>query len=53
MKNLSPLHLYFISLICFVLANLVRNKFDFVYGAFLGAGLVFFMLGIYKKFGAK
>jgi hypothetical protein len=53
MKNVSPLYLYFVSLICLVLANLMRDKNQFVYGAFLGAGVVIFLIGIYKKFSAK
>jgi xanthine/uracil permease len=53
MKNITPVFLYFISLVCFVLANLVRDKIDFAYGAFLGAGVVFFLYGLYKKFNSK
>jgi hypothetical protein len=53
MKNLSPLSLYFISLICFVLANLLREKIDFAHGFFLGAGIVIFLAGLYKKFSSK
>jgi hypothetical protein len=53
MKNLSPLYLYFISMICLVLANFVRGKLDYAYGFFLGAGVVLFLIGIYKKFSAK
>lgn len=53
MKNISPIYLYFISLVCFVLANLVRDKIDFAYGFFLGAGVVVFLLGVYKKVSGK
>lgn len=53
MKNVSPIQLYFISLICFVLANVLRDKFDFAYGAFLGAGVVLFLMGVYKKVSSK
>jgi|TARA_R110002124_G_C8547034_1_gene478893 hypothetical protein len=53
MKNISPLYLYFISLVCFVLANLVRDKIDFAYGFFLGAGVVIFLYGVYKKINGK
>lgn len=53
MKNISPLYLYFISLVCFVLANILRDKVDFAYGFFLGAGIVIFLLGVYKKISAK
>jgi hypothetical protein len=53
MKNISPLYLYFISLVCFVLANFVRDKIDFAYGFFLGAGVVVFLFGVYKKISSK
>ena len=53
MKNLSPIILYFISLICFVLANVLRDKVDFAYGFFLGFGIIIFLFGLYKKIGAK
>ncbi|OAZ04455.1 hypothetical protein FLB_14530 [Flavobacterium succinicans] len=53
MKNISPLYLYFVSLICFVLANLVRGKMDFAYGFFLGTGVVLFLIGLYKKISSK
>jgi hypothetical protein len=49
MKNISPLYLYFISLVCFVLANLVHDKIDFAYGFFLGAGVVIFLYGVSIK----
>jgi hypothetical protein len=48
MKNISPLYLYFISLVCFVLANFI-DKIDFAYGFFLGAGVVIFLYGVYKR----
>ena len=53
MKNTSPIILYFISLVCFVLANVLRDKIDFAYGFFLGAGVVFFLYGVYKKVSSK
>ena len=53
MKNANPLQLYFISLLCFVLANLVKDKYDFVYGFLLFMGVVAFVIGIYRKFSAK
>ena len=53
MKNVSPIYLYFMSLICFVLANLVRDKANFGYGFLLGLGVVIFLFGLYKKFGVK
>jgi hypothetical protein len=53
MKDISPLQLYFISLICFVIANVVRDKSQFAHGAFLGAGVVLFLFGVYKKVSSK
>jgi|TARA_R110000868_G_scaffold361554_1_gene623519 hypothetical protein len=53
MKNFSPLQLYFISLICFVLANVLRDKSEFAHGAFLGAGVVLFLIGVYQKISSK
>ena len=41
------------SMICLFLANLVRGKMDYAYGFFLGAGVVLFIIGVYKKFSAK
>ncbi|MEC5164680.1 hypothetical protein RCH18_000399 [Flavobacterium sp. PL11] len=49
MKNLKPLHLYFISIICFVLANLLRDSINFAYGFLLGFGVIVFLFAIYKK----
>ncbi|NRT12899.1 hypothetical protein HNQ00_002543 [Flavobacterium sp. 14A] len=53
MKNISPLYLYFISLICFVLANILRDKVDFAYGFLLGFGVITFLFGLYKKISAR
>jgi hypothetical protein len=53
MKKSSPLYLYLISVVCFVLSNVLRDKVDFAHGAFLGAGVVFFLFAIYKKFTSK
>ena len=53
MKKISPIYLYFISLVSFVLANILREKNDFAYGAFLGIGLVTLLFALYKKFGTK
>lgn len=53
MKNLNPLYHYGISVVCFVIANLVGQELGFVYGAFLGAGCVIFLLGFYKRISSK
>ncbi|MFT5251197.1 MAG: hypothetical protein ACI87N_000169 [Flavobacteriales bacterium] len=53
MKNVSPIYFYFISLICFIAANVVRDKNDFAYGSFLGVGVVLFLAGVYKKISSK
>jgi hypothetical protein len=38
-------------LFCF--ANLFSDKIDFAYGFFLGAGVVVFLFGVYKKISSK
>ncbi|MEY4963180.1 MAG: hypothetical protein RLZZ323_499 [Bacteroidota bacterium] len=51
--KLSPMAFYFISVICFVLANVVREQSIPVYYLSLVVGLVFFFLGLYKRVTAK
>jgi pilus assembly protein TadC len=52
-EKLSPMAFYFISVICFVLANVVREQSIPVYYLSLVVGLVFFFLGLYKRVTAK
>jgi hypothetical protein len=48
-KNLSTIYLYLISVGCFVLANLIRDKNIIIYYFLLVIGLGFFVLGLTKK----
>nr|WP_314867118.1 hypothetical protein [uncultured Flavobacterium sp.] len=51
--KLSPMAFYFISVICFVLANVIREQSVPVYYLSLVVGLVFFFLGLYKRVNTK
>jgi pilus assembly protein TadC len=51
--KLSPMAFYFFSVICFVLANVVREQSIPVYYLSLVVGLVFFFLGLYKRVTTK
>lgn len=53
MKSITPLYLYFLSLICLVTANIVREGNHILYLVLLVLGVVVFVLGIYKKFKSK
>lgn len=48
-KNLSSIYLYLISVVCFVLANVIRDKNIIIYYVLLVVGVVFFVLGLTKK----
>ncbi|MFT5963818.1 MAG: hypothetical protein ACI9L6_000533 [Flavobacterium sp.] len=48
-KNLKTIYLYLISVVCFVLANLIREINIVVYYILLVLGLGFFVLGLIKK----
>ncbi|WP_374507255.1 hypothetical protein [Flavobacterium sp.] len=51
--KLSPMAFYFISVISFVLANVIREQSIPVYYLSLVVGLVFFFLGLYKRVNTK
>ena len=51
--KLSPITFYFISIICFVLANVIREQSVLVYYLSLVLGLIFFFLGLYKRVNSK
>ncbi len=53
LKNSSPIYFYFVSIISFVLANLIREKSIGFYYFLLGIGLLFFVLGFIKRMKAK
>lgn len=48
-KNTSPIYFYFVSIIAFVLANIIREKNIGVYYVLLLIGLAFFVLGFVKR----
>ncbi len=49
MKNISALTFYFASVICFVLANVLKDNNLSVYYILLVAGIILFFLGILKR----
>ncbi len=52
-KNISPLAFYFGSVVCFVLANVLRDKSLSFYYVLLVLGLAFFFMGILKRLRTK
>ncbi len=50
MKQIKPIYLYVVSLLSFVLANVLREKNGYLYGVLLGLGLVLFLFGVLNKF---
>ena len=53
LKNIQPIYLYLISILAFVLANIIREKNPFLYGILLAIGLIFFLLGLYSRIAKK
>ena len=53
LKNTPPMYLYLVSIISFILANLVRDKNLGFYYFLLIVGLVFFVLGFMKRLKSK
>ncbi|REH01221.1 hypothetical protein C8P67_102487 [Flavobacterium aquicola] len=49
LKNASPMYFYFVSIVAFVLANLIRTTSIGVYYVLLIVGLVFFFLGLMRR----
>ena len=52
-KNIQPIYLYLISILAFVLANIIREKNPFLYGIALAVGLIFFLLGLFNRIAKK
>jgi len=52
-KNSNPIYFYFVSIIAFVLANLIRDKSVGFYYFLLVIGLIFFVLGFMKRLKTK
>lgn len=48
-KNLSTIYLYLISVVCFVIANVVRDYNMIFYYILLILGIGFFVLGLTKR----
>lgn len=53
LKNITPLTFYFGSVICFVLANVLRAKISSFYYVLIVLGIVFFFMGVLKRLGTK
>ena len=53
LKNIQPIYLYLMSILAFVLANIIREKNPFLYGILLAIGLIFFLLGLYSRIAKK
>lgn len=52
-KNSNPIYFYFISIISFIVANLIRDKSLGFYYFLLIIGLIFFVLGFMKRLKTK
>lgn len=48
-KNISPIYFYLMSVVCFVLSNVTRDKNIPIYYALLFLGAIFFILGFFKR----
>jgi len=53
LKNIPPMYLYLVSIISFILANLIRDKSLGFYYFLLVIGLVFFVLGFMRRLKTK
>jgi MFS superfamily sulfate permease-like transporter len=49
LKNTSPIYFYFVSIVAFVLANMIRTTSVGFYYALLIVGLIFFFLGLIRR----
>ena len=53
LKNITPLTFYFGSVVCFVLANVTRDKSLSFYYVLLVLGVALFFMGILKRLRTK
>lgn len=53
MKNISPIYLYMISVVCFVIANVVRDQYLILYYILLIIGILLFVMGFKKRIQKK
>ncbi|KDN54723.1 hypothetical protein [Flavobacterium seoulense] len=49
MKNIAPIYLYMISVVCFVIANVVRDQFLELYYVLLIVGVILCILGFKNR----
>jgi hypothetical protein len=49
LKNLSSMYLYMISVVCFVLANIIKDNSMVFYYILLVLGVGFFVFGLTKR----
>jgi hypothetical protein len=49
LKNLSAMYLYMISVVCFVLANIIKDKEIVFYYVLMVLGVGFFVFGLTKR----
>jgi uncharacterized PurR-regulated membrane protein YhhQ (DUF165 family) len=48
-KNIPPIYLYLVSVVCFVLSNVVRDKNMVLYYILLFFGAVLFIIGFFIR----
>jgi hypothetical protein len=48
-KNIAPIYLYMISVVCFVIANIIRDQYITLYYILLIIGIIFFVLGFKNR----
>ncbi|MFB9076897.1 hypothetical protein ACFFLS_23200 [Flavobacterium procerum] len=53
LKNISAVAFYFASVICFVLANVLKDSNLSVYYILMVAGIILFFLGVLKRANAN
>lgn len=52
-KNIAPIYLYMISVVCFVIANIIRDQYINLYYILLIIGIIFFVLGFKNRISKK
>lgn len=52
-KNIAPIYLYMVSVICFVIANIIRDQYINLYYILLIIGIIFFVLGFKNRISNK
>lgn len=52
-KNISPIYFYILSVACFVLSNVTRDKNIPLYYVLLFLGAIFFIIGFFKRMKSK